>query len=619
MFCNYCAVPNPDDARFCSSCGKSLGGAVSADTTSSAITAGDAIRSDSPMGSRHHQTIGNNPTIAAPGQTTTSGLLTPGDTFAKRYEITRLVGRGGMGVVYEARDTVINEPVAIKILLESLAASQDAVTRFTREAKISRQLSHKHIVRVHDIGTCDGTLFISMEYVNGVNLRGFLDLRRKQKKPMSIHDIMLLARPICEAMEYAHEITVHRDLKPENILVARDGRVRVSDFGIAALLTLSESRLTSGALGTAYYMAPEQIDGQAKVDRRADIYSLGVILYEAIVGKVPVGRFKPPAECREDVPQHMDEAIIKALDPDPAQRPRTILEFLDELRGVSQAVLSGETDSENDDSEPTYPLNRESTPAVVPKRASKSNPQAAQQALVDAKKELESGSPIKALELFDRAIQCDPTLAEAWFLRAQALNKAKLGKDRDDTLRRIAQGKMTADEAKHVAADIVASMKKAAELEPGNAVYTLTATLAEKQAQSSGVVLGTEAKGSAVQKGGGFFGWFGGNKGGEQIQNIVGDGNTHLNAGRYDAALKKFEQAIKDDRRCAAAWYGKGMALMKKLGSDSADALARITRGELSVDEAQRIGNEAKTCLQKAAKLEPSNAVYQLVASQIKG
>ncbi|QDU39620.1 Serine/threonine-protein kinase StkP [Maioricimonas rarisocia] len=621
MFCNHCGTSNPDEARFCSSCGKPT--SIASQTPTAAATAAPTPPPQS--AEVRNRTIGSNPTAIGSATSGSASLLQSGAHFASRYEIVRLIGRGGMGAVYQANDSVIDEAVALKVLLEELVANDEAVNRFTREAKISRQLSHKHIVRVHDIGMHEGTLYISMEFVEGMNLRRFFDVRKKQTKPLSLKEVMRLARPICEAMEYAHETTVHRDLKPENILVGRDGRVKVSDFGIATLLSFSESRLTSGALGTAYYMAPEQMDSTARIDQRADIYSLGVILYEAVVGKVPVGRFRSPAECREDVPEHLDAAIMKALEPDPESRPESMRQLLDEISGRSVEVkLEGNDGDDGDDGDDAgvYSLSSAAGQAAPgrKKRPGKADPAAAQAALEAGKKMLERGDPDGALDQLNRAVEQNPKLAEAWFFRAQALSKAKLGEGPDEKWQRVSAGKITLNEVQEVAADVVKSFKKAAEIEPENALYKLTATLAEKQSQqNSNILPGTETKQGEAKSGGGLLGGlFGGKGGGGDATGLVTQGNTELNGGNIDGAITTFERAIKRDKKCAAAWYGKGMALGKKLGNGQADVLAKIAQGEMSVEEVQRIGNDAQKCLRQAAKLEPSNALYKMVVSQLK-
>jgi serine/threonine protein kinase len=633
MFCHECGTSNVDGARFCSSCGKKL---ATSEVTASTETVSDVTAQTGSGSSSLNRTIGSNPTMAGSPGASAPRLLVGGERFADRYEIVRLIGRGGMGAVYEAKDSVINEPVALKVLLGEIASHPEAISRFTREARISRQLSHKHIVRVHDIASHDDMLYISMELVGGVNLRRFFETRKKKEQPLSIREILTLAKPICEAMEYAHEITVHRDLKPENILVARDGQVKVSDFGIATLLQGTESRLTSGALGTAYYMAPEQLDARQSVDRRADIYSLGVMLYEAAVGKVPVGRFKTLRECREDVPAHFDEAIMRALEPDPEQRPETMRQFFTELRprqtptstqSNQKGLGTGDRPAAEEGSKKLSPLEKARQQGAAGnggKTAASQSPsddtQAAKKFLEKGKTLLEQNQAETALELLEEAVAKDPQLAEAWFLRGQAISKAKLGEGPDEKWKRVAEGKITLQGVQQAANDIVDSFKKATECEPDNAMYRLTAMLAEQQIKSNNGLAGTEQKPKAAEpaKGGGMLkGLFGRGGGGENVEAIIAEGNLLLNTGNPEGAVEKFEQALKKNRKCAAAWYGKGLALGKSLGDDQAAVLAKVASGEMDLATVQRIGADAKDCLRKAYKLEPSNSLYQMVASQL--
>lgn len=244
-----------------------------------------------------------------------------------------------MGDVYEAHDEHLKQKVAIKILSPQMLNSGEALERFTREAQISLRLSHRNIVRVYDMYHVDNIRYISMEFVDGKDLRGILDVRTKGGKPFSIKEIKTVAKSIATAMAYAHEFTVHRDLKPENILITRKGEVKITDFGIAKVVSGSQMQMTNSRLGTAYYMAPEQITGHA-MDRRADVYSLGVILYELLIGRLPVGRFAPPREVRNDVPIELDRLIMSALETDPDRRPKDMTEVL-RLLEMQDAVLEG--------------------------------------------------------------------------------------------------------------------------------------------------------------------------------------------------------------------------------------------------------------------------------------
>ena len=205
-------------------------------------------------------------------------LVSPEEIAARlpQYEILEFLGRGGMGVVYKARQTALDREVAIKVLAGQWQGDEDFAERFEREAKTLAHMSHPNIVTVHDFGDAEGLYYIVMEYVDGVNLRDLLSDGK-----MEPEQALAIVPPICEALEYAHgKGVVHRDIKPENLLLDREGRIKIADFGIASL-----AGTTKEVSGTPSYMAPEQENGS--VDRRADIYALGVVLYEMLTGERP--------------------------------------------------------------------------------------------------------------------------------------------------------------------------------------------------------------------------------------------------------------------------------------------------------------------------------------------
>ena len=236
-----------------------------------------------------------------------------------QFEILELLGRGGMGVVYKARQLQLDRIVALKILPPVDALSADFVARFTREARALAKLNHANIVNVHDFGETGGLYYIVMEYVDGANLRQLLEARK-----LTPAEALAIVPKICDALEYAHEEgLVHRDIKPENLLIDKKGRVKIADFGLAKLLRREPLDMTltlSGmALGTLRYMAPEQMDKPETVDHRADLYSLGVVIYEMLTGEVPVGRYELPSQ-KAGVDVRLDKIVLHALEREPAQR-----------------------------------------------------------------------------------------------------------------------------------------------------------------------------------------------------------------------------------------------------------------------------------------------------------
>jgi len=260
-------------------------------------------------------------------------VLKPGEVVANRYRVLDLVGRGGMGAIYRVHDNVLNEQVALKTLLPQFAQDKTVVERFYNEARIARQLSHPNIVRVHDIGIAGQVMYISMEFLQGKSLRSFLE-DRNTFQPLSIRQKLLIIDQICAALEYAHRYTVHRDIKPENIMITTDGTVKLMDFGISKLVTHTRLTMTSMVMGTPQYMSPEQFRDSGNVDARADIYSLGVLLYELFTGDLPTAAAKPLSEMVQNIPSALDAVVSKCLAADPAHRYQTAHELRVEIREI---------------------------------------------------------------------------------------------------------------------------------------------------------------------------------------------------------------------------------------------------------------------------------------------
>ncbi|MGE0192497.1 MAG: serine/threonine-protein kinase [Planctomycetota bacterium] len=239
-----------------------------------------------------------------------------------RWRIQRLLGRGGMGRVYEATDRFRRKHVALKVLSEHLAADEAFRKRFDRESEMLAELTHPHIVRVVDRGEDEGRLWFAMDYVRGESLR-----RRLERGPLPAAEAVAVATQVASALSYAHERgVIHRDLKPENVLLGEDGTARLVDFGLSKW---HGERAGNGAtrlthtdviMGTYEYMAPEQRRGDGDVGPQADVFALGVILYEMLTGSLPLGRFQLPSELSVDVSRRLDTIVTRALAPDPRRR-----------------------------------------------------------------------------------------------------------------------------------------------------------------------------------------------------------------------------------------------------------------------------------------------------------
>jgi serine/threonine protein kinase len=277
-----------------------------------------------------------------------------------QFEVIELIGAGGMGSVYKARQPQLDRIVALKILT---VADKDErfAERFQQEAKTLAKLSHPNIVTIYDYGEADGLYYLLMEFVEGLNLHQIMDASR-----LAPAQALAIVPSICEALQYAHDLgIVHRDIKPDNILMDQSGRVKIADFGIARLVGKASDDVTnvsvgglSGApsltqemvLGTPSYMAPEQGTNPGAVDHRADIYSLGVVFYEMLTGERPGSSLTPPSQ-RVAVDVRLDEVVLRALARQPELRFQSVNEFTKTLAQIT-------TDTESSDDPGATPSRR---------------------------------------------------------------------------------------------------------------------------------------------------------------------------------------------------------------------------------------------------------------------
>ncbi|MBA3736471.1 MAG: Stk1 family PASTA domain-containing Ser/Thr kinase [Actinobacteria bacterium] len=267
--------------------------------------------------------------------------------FDGRYRIVRKLGMGGMANVYLAEDEVLGRRVAIKILNDRHAGDEQFVERFRREAKNAASLSHPNIVSIYDRGEAEGTYYIAMEYLDGRSLKELIVARG----PAPIHLAVDYARQILAALRFAHRHgIVHRDIKPHNVLVDGEGRLKVTDFGIARA-GVSQMTEAGSIIGTAQYLSPEQAKG-APVDQTSDLYSVGVVLYELLTGVVPFSGDtpveiamkhlstvpEPPSAKRADIPRDLDMVVMRALAKDPSERYQSAEEMDADLRRINRGV-----------------------------------------------------------------------------------------------------------------------------------------------------------------------------------------------------------------------------------------------------------------------------------------
>lgn len=261
-------------------------------------------------------------------------------TIIGQYEIEEFIGKGGMGAVYKAKHLMLDRLVALKVLPKEKTSDPEFVERFKREAKILAQLHHPNIVAVYDMVIQGEIYAISMEYVEGTNMRVVLTTQK-----FTPEQALNVVPKLCDALEYAHSMgIVHRDIKPENILMDKKGEIKIADFGLAKLIQgdkpPSNLTMSGEVMGTQKYMAPEQLKDPKKVDHRADIYSLGAVFYEILTGEVPIGKFNPPSrKVRVDV--RLDKVVLKALESEPDMRYQRASIMGTDVRKISDKKGSG--------------------------------------------------------------------------------------------------------------------------------------------------------------------------------------------------------------------------------------------------------------------------------------
>jgi len=318
MKCPRCQNENPEGTRFCGRCGRELPGS------------GETVASGT-----------------ATLQTPSKGLER-GTTFARRFEIIEEIGKGGMGTVYKAYDSKIREVVALKLLKPEIASDIEVIERFRNELKLARQVSHRHVCRMYDLGEEWLLIYISMEYVAGEDLKSFI----RRSGHLNEAKALDLAKQILEGLVEAHRLgVVHRDLKPQNIMIDKEGNAKIMDFGIARSLHTKGVTGAGVIIGTPEYMAPEQAEAR-DVDHRADIYALGAILFEMVTGRVPFEgetplsivlkhRSEPPADpqtINTQISAGLSRIILKCLEKSRVRRYQTAAEVLEDLTAVEKGL-----------------------------------------------------------------------------------------------------------------------------------------------------------------------------------------------------------------------------------------------------------------------------------------
>jgi serine/threonine protein kinase/Tfp pilus assembly protein PilF len=320
MKCPKCHFDNPSDSKFCKECGTQI------------ISSKDIPVTE---------------TLETPKEE-----LTTGSTFAGRYQIIEELGKGGMGKVYKAQDTDLKEKVAIKLLKPEIAADKKTIERFRNELKFARKIRHKNVCQMYDLNKEKGAHYITMEYVDGKDLKSMISMMGQ----LSSGKTIFIAKQVCEGLVEAHRLgVVHRDLKPQNIMVDEEGNARIMDFGIARSLKTKGITAAGVMIGTPEYMSPEQVEGK-EVDQRSDIYSLGVILYEMVTGRVPFEGDTPftigvkhksetpkdPKELNTQLPEDLNLVILRCLEKDKEKRYQSAGEVRAELMKIEEGIPTTE-------------------------------------------------------------------------------------------------------------------------------------------------------------------------------------------------------------------------------------------------------------------------------------
>src|SRR5580704_11376692 len=347
MQCPLCQADNPPSADHCTKCSTPLPLADMTMPPHGGETLGGTMGGT--MGGTQAWSVAVTPRPSS--EAAAKGQLEPGFLLAERFEILALLGQGGMGAVYKARDTELERLVAIKLIRPELASHPEILRRFKQELILAREVTHRNVIRIFDLGQAQGIKFITMEFVEGRDLRGLIH----EKGKLTVDEAVPIILQISAALDAAHTAgVVHRDLKPQNVMSDKDGRVYVMDFGIARSLESQGMTQTGALMGTPEYMSPEQAKGE-KVDARSDLFALGIIFYEALTGISPFKAetamammFKrtqekatPLVQLDLGIPGVISDIVAKCLEIKPAERYQTAREVINDLEAFTGGAQRG--------------------------------------------------------------------------------------------------------------------------------------------------------------------------------------------------------------------------------------------------------------------------------------
>lgn len=287
-----------------------------------------------------------------------------GHELGGRYQVIERIGGGGMALVYRAHDILLNRNVAIKVLRNQFVHDEEFIRRFRREAQSAASLSHPNVVSIYDVGQEDEVHYIVMEYIEGKNLNEII----KERAPMQVDESVRIASQICDALDHAHmNQIIHRDIKPHNILIGRNGRVKVTDFGIARAVTSTTITQTGSVVGSVHYFSPEHAKG-VTTGEKSDLYSLGIVLYQMLTGVLPFlgespisvalkhlqEEFEEPRLLNPLIPQSVENVILKSMRKNPEERYQSAKQMLQDLETCllperrSEAKMQFQDDDDED-------------------------------------------------------------------------------------------------------------------------------------------------------------------------------------------------------------------------------------------------------------------------------
>jgi serine/threonine-protein kinase len=320
--CPKCNSENPDTKQFCGDCGAQL-------IPSEALQVSKTLTLE-----------------------TQSDQLTRGTVFAGRYEILEELGTGGMGSVYRVFDRKLEEEVALKLIRPDIAASRKTIERFKNELKVARKITHPNVCRMYDLHEEGKTLYITMEYVQGEDLKSVIH----RMGTLTMGKAISIAQQVADGLAEAHKLgIVHRDLKPGNIMIDKEGNAKIMDFGIARIQAVSSTTAEGAIIGTPEYISPEQVEGKP-ADARSDLYALGVIFFEMVTGKAPFEGDTPlsiahkhryelppdPQKLNSHIPNGLNRIILRLLEKDREKRYQTTDELIADLVGAEEALPKAE-------------------------------------------------------------------------------------------------------------------------------------------------------------------------------------------------------------------------------------------------------------------------------------